>query len=221
MDVVAKDARNGRVRAEDGFGVLQWMRSFGVAPDIITFNTLVDVCAKSAMGGRAKARHGQRVIDLMRDEGISPDAVTVTGILNLAKADGSRGAVDYARAIFDECPPECKNERAFTALIGALSRVQLHDEAVEALRVAREGGLEPNCYMFNAAMGACVTPSAVLEIYSEMQSCGVGGDDVTARIIEMARNGGLSTRRPVMPDDPQLKPHSAKPRSFKNGLVNL
>ena len=50
---------------QDGFGVLDWMRSFGVAPDTITFNTLMDVCAKAALSGRAKARHGQKVLDLM------------------------------------------------------------------------------------------------------------------------------------------------------------
>jgi hypothetical protein len=41
------------------------MGSFGVAPDTITFNTLMDVCAKAALSGRAKARHGQKVLDLM------------------------------------------------------------------------------------------------------------------------------------------------------------
>ena len=45
--------------------MLDWMRSFGVAPDTITFNTLMDVCAKAALSGRAKARHGQKVLGMM------------------------------------------------------------------------------------------------------------------------------------------------------------
>jgi hypothetical protein len=41
------------------------------------------------------------------------------------------------RAVFDHSERECKNERAYTALIGALSRVRMHDEAVATLKVCK------------------------------------------------------------------------------------
>ena len=39
--------------------------------------------------------------------------------------------------------------------------------------MARDNGIKPNGFMFNAAMGACEAPDDVLRMFDDMSKCGV------------------------------------------------
>ncbi len=56
---------------DKAFAVLEHMRQAGVAPDVWTYNTLLNACAKSAAASRRVPRKGVRVLELMRDAGLS------------------------------------------------------------------------------------------------------------------------------------------------------
>ena len=47
------------------------------------------------------------------------------------------------------------------------------------------------------------------------------GDQVTQRLVQRARSGAPSPRKPVMPDDPLLRAHSSVRKGAKDGFVNL
>ncbi len=73
----------------------------------------------------------------------------------MAKADGSLEALRAAEEVFTRMPRRQRDTYTYTVMMALLGRAGLPGRALEGLEDARQHGVGPNMYMYNAAIGAC------------------------------------------------------------------
>ncbi|XP_050236986.1 putative pentatricopeptide repeat-containing protein At1g02420 [Mercurialis annua] len=119
------------------------MREFGVKPDVVSYNSLIDVYCK----GR-EIEKAYRVIDEMKGEDISPDVITYTSVIG---GLGLMGQPDKARDLLKEmkeygCYPDVA---AYNAVIRNYCIAKRLGDASSLMDEMASKGLDPNATTYN------------------------------------------------------------------------
>ncbi|CAN0899273.1 Putative pentatricopeptide repeat-containing protein At1g02420 [Linum grandiflorum] len=119
------------------------MKEFGVAPDVVSYNSLIDVYCK---GGELKKAY--EMVEKMRDEDIPPDVITYTSIIG---GLGLAGQPDKARNVLKEmkeygCYPDVA---AYNAVIRNYCIAKRLADAHALVHEMEAKGLTPNSTTYN------------------------------------------------------------------------
>ena len=178
LDCVGREALMGRASARDAIAVVEYMLSVGHGPGTSTYNRLMSVAARTATHSKGSMQDGKAILALMEDDEVPLSPVSLSALIQLARADGSKNAVAQAWELFRASPPSIRNERVFTVMTSALNRAGQKNTALTMLDIAKDQGLQPNTFMFNAAMGAARESGDIDLLWEQMQTSGIKADSV-------------------------------------------
>lgn len=187
MNICAKSTKAGaRVPAgggtwglDEGLQVLRSMSEDGLEADVVTYTALLETCIASLRGTTETVEHCTMILTMMRNAGLQPNAVSYTALITAAKVDGNPKSVVLAEELFYQLPPNQRNGRMYTAMIGALARVGRVQDALKVFEEAKEM-IEPDAIMYSAIMTAVAAdPRKVKKLHDEMRMRGIQDDDVT------------------------------------------
>jgi len=150
-------------------------REGGVAPDVVSFNSLIAAFARSGSPDRARAWIGR-----MRSWGIAPDVCSYTtviaGFARAGEPDRAREVMSELQAAASVSPSVVPDVCAYSALVEAYARVGRPTEAAHWLGAARRAGVEPNVVTFGSvAKGHAVAGDfeAAHGVLDQMEAAGV------------------------------------------------
>jgi len=194
IKVVAEEALMGTATAQQGLDTLNSIRAWIKRKPLKAslYNKALSCVAKAAANSNGSVEHGLEILDIMAEDGVGLSAVSLSSFIQIAKADHNASAVEAAWEVYASAPQAIKSQRVVTMMISCLARAGQRKRARSTLEEAIDCGLVPNCYMFNAAMGACSKPEQVFELHSRMQIAGIEGDAVTQKYLRLAKKGKLA-----------------------------
>ena len=193
LKMCADDCGNGELAAR----VMGLLRQTGVAPDRITYNTLLDVCAKSAARRGVDAFvEGLELMDTMVGDGIAPDLVSYNSLLNTAakgaaapgNAEWSANGLKVLAMMQDKgLSPDVNS---YNVLIDACAQAASArgsrgrvEEGMLVLTRMRDAGIEPDIISYNSLLNTCAKAAGVWGSVSVSQA---------SRIIEMMQGDGVA-----------------------------
>lgn len=142
----------------------------GVAPTIVTFNTLLGAYASQGLHTEAL-----KVFGLIVKAGFEPDVVSYSSLLN---AFGKSGHPEKAQEVLDLMKKRSRrpNLVTFNGLVDAYAAAGKYEQARELLHDMAEARIEPNavtiCSLFAAcARGRC--PEKVKDVFHEARVRGI------------------------------------------------
>ncbi|EKX50647.1 hypothetical protein GUITHDRAFT_135264 [Guillardia theta CCMP2712] len=186
---------------DEGMEVLKMMAEDNLLGDVVTYTALLETCMSSlrTRGISQVIEHGKMIFSMMKDANITPNTVSYTALINAAKAEGSPKAVLMAHELFLEMDPKERNERTYTAMIGAFARVGRFEDALKVFEESKKY-LQPDRIMYSAIMSALShEQSTVKRLHREMTEDGIVDDEVTAWQLKRAINGTERGRRERQP----------------------
>ncbi|CAI5966610.1 unnamed protein product [Closterium sp. NIES-65] len=119
-----------------------------VAPNIVTFNTIINACGKAGRAPDAEA-----TLHAMERTGMPPDGITFTALVD---AYGRTGDVERAEEAFQRMLQAGISPDVFsyTALMAAFGRAGLSDRVTETLAAMQRAGVPPNEVTFLTVLDA-------------------------------------------------------------------
>jgi pentatricopeptide repeat protein len=142
----------------------------GIAPSIVTFNTLLGAYASQGMHTEAL-----KVFGLIVKAGFEPDVVSYSSLLN---AFGKSGHPEKAQEVLELMKKRSRrpNLVTFNGLVDAYAAAGKYEQARELLHDMAEARIEPNvvtiCSLFAAcARGRC--PEKVKDVFHEAKIRGI------------------------------------------------
>ncbi|XP_024520045.1 pentatricopeptide repeat-containing protein At3g09040, mitochondrial isoform X1 [Selaginella moellendorffii] len=174
------------------FQIFQRMKLQGLAPDRITFVTVLDGCTATGDLSRGKLLHG-----FVLEAGLERNVMVGTSLI---KMYGKCGCVEDARRVFDKLA--LQDVVSWTSMI--MTYVQ-HDRCVEALELfhrMRPSGVLPNRITYATAISACAHVESMADgklIHSQVLEDGFESDVVVScAIVNMyGKCGSLEDAREV------------------------
>ena len=128
--------------------VLVEMRSLGLEPDVVSYNTLANAMSRAANG-----EGGRAVLKQMRSSGVRPDAVTYTSVI-ASSVDDWRAAVGLIEEM-EEAPGVEVGPQAYSHTLAALSRAGEWQRACDLVRTMCEADLLPTPTAVNLMLATC------------------------------------------------------------------
>ncbi|EFJ15155.1 hypothetical protein SELMODRAFT_328, partial [Selaginella moellendorffii] len=188
--LLAAFARDGQF--QQAFQIFQRMKLQGLAPDRITFVTVLDGCSAIGDLSRGKLLHG-----FVLEAGLERNVMVGTSLI---KMYGKCGCVEDARRVFDKLA--LQDVVSWTSMI--MTYVQ-HDRCVEALELfhrMRPSGVLPNRITYATAISACAHVESMADgklIHSQVLEDGFESDVVVScAIVNMyGKCGSLEDAREV------------------------
>ncbi|CAM9576390.1 unnamed protein product, partial [Hapterophycus canaliculatus] len=154
------------------------MHAWGVAPNQMSFNTVMDAYAR-----QGNVQNVVKIYNYMQGEGIPPDVITTT---ILVKAQVSSGDVDAgARTLIEMMKSSNLKDKLdafpFNTIIKGLMKTLEWEKAMDLFRGMRYNNVKPNLMTFNtliAGLNRARVPTIALELYEEMMRMGGVAPDV-------------------------------------------
>jgi pentatricopeptide repeat protein len=143
---------------DEAMGLLERMVENGLAPNTITFNTLITVCAKARPAARVDEAMG--LLGRMTESGLVPDAITFTSLITACANAHPAARVDEAMGLLDRMAETgvAPDTVTFTSLIMACANASpaaRMDDAMILLDRMVENGFAPNEYTLPALLKCC------------------------------------------------------------------
>mmetsp|Transcript_36864 Transcript_36864/g.83129 ORF Transcript_36864/g.83129 Transcript_36864/m.83129 type:complete len:375 (-) Transcript_36864:33-1157(-) len=211
---------------DEGMQVLKMMADDNLLGDVVTYTALLETCMTSlrTRGITQVIEHGKMIFSMMKDAEIEPNTVSYTALINAAKLEGSPKAVNMAQELFLEMDQKQRNERTYTAMIGAFARVGRFEDALKVFEEARSH-LKPDRILYSAIMSALShEQSTVKRLHKEMTDDGIIDDEVTAwqlkkasRVNERGRKGRQQPGALQKVKDKKYMPAWVKAKRKKSG----
>uniref|UniRef100_A0A803L465 Uncharacterized protein n=1 Tax=Chenopodium quinoa TaxID=63459 RepID=A0A803L465_CHEQI len=159
-------------------GVLTEMLESNIAPNVVTYNTLVDMFCKD---GNVVEAEAEAILRHMTDKGVAPDIITYNALL-----DGYclRGQMRDAKKLLhtmaqNGCEP---NQVSFSTMINGYVKLKNIDKAFTVLENMFQKGLSPNVVTYSTLIdGLCKANRLTLawKLFTDMQAHGVTPDVFT------------------------------------------
>ena len=127
--------------------VFDRMRDDGVAPDLVTYNTLIDACIDAQEPAEA-----WNVLREISQSGLKPDVVTYTTLLKYFVQVGDNSATQWVIAEMDTDPLMVQDVGVYNCLINAYARQGDMCRANEALRAMEEKKIAPNIATYGSLL---------------------------------------------------------------------
>ncbi|KJX98952.1 hypothetical protein TI39_contig380g00002 [Zymoseptoria brevis] len=135
-----------------------WGRTFGIEPDLITYNTLMNIAMR-----HSKANDALKILQRMRERGIEPDSTTWTVLLTALFQGGFLDGLDHAAqekkvfGLLDTLTSESDNfsfdVKAYALIIDRLLKVHSNVSAASAvLNHMLENGRQPTPHIYTILM---------------------------------------------------------------------
>lgn len=162
-----------------------------IAPDVVSYNTLIDGCILVDDSAGAFAYFNE-----MRSRGIAPSKISYT---TLMKAFALSGQPKLANKVFDEMlkDPRVKVDRiAWNMLIEGYCRLGLLEEAKKIVERMRESGFHPNVATYGSlanAISLARKPGEALLLWNEVKE--------RCRLKKVGEDHNSSSPPPLKPDE--------------------
>ncbi|KAI5018484.1 hypothetical protein ZWY2020_043372 [Hordeum vulgare] len=167
-------------RFDAAYDVVLWMTDNGVAPDVVTYSTLI--CGLCSAGRVAEALG---VLDLMLEEGCHPNAHTYTPIMH---AYCTAGMIHEAKKLLESmiaagCAP---STATYNVLIKALCKAGAFEEVEVLLEESSSKGWTPDTITYSTYMDGLCRSGRVdksFALVDRMLSKGLHPNEVTLNIL--------------------------------------
>ncbi|MCO5591042.1 hypothetical protein L7F22_045018 [Adiantum nelumboides] len=132
-------------RDKETLQLFEEMQEAGIAPDGLSFASVLSVCANQ--GALAE---GKRLHEVFKGRGFQPDQVVGSALVSLY---GKCGSLQEAKEVFDTFP-EC-DVVIWNALITALSQNGQGEEVLELFNIMQKRTIKPTGVTFIGVLSAC------------------------------------------------------------------
>lgn len=149
--LMAAYAQHGH--SKEALQLFEQMQREGVAPNKITFVSILDAYASKEVLDKAKQIHAR-----IKHSGFDSDVVVATAILNMY---GKCGSPSDAQRMFDEMPE--RNVVSWNAMISAYAQHGHGKQALELFDLMLQKGLNPDKVTFISMFSACASQGALSE----------------------------------------------------------
>lgn len=170
----------------------------GCAPNLVTYNIMIDAYARTGQWARAV-----EVLDSIARQGLIPEARTYNSIISACgKASQPAAAAQvYERMLVDGVEP---TSTTYTSVISAFGRVGKVDEAFRVYRDMAARGCEANVITYSSLISVCERAGRVelaLKLFDEMRESGVRPNVVTYNaIVSACAHAGMWQRAAELVD---------------------
>ncbi|KAM0936897.1 putative tetratricopeptide-like helical domain superfamily [Dioscorea sansibarensis] len=166
----------GEKRAMEADKVVDEMVRLGLAPDEVTYNTIMNGYCKEGDVHRALVAHAE-----MMRRGLKPNVVTYTLLIDaMCKAGNLKKAMEFVEQMRER--EIGLNEVTYTALVDGFCKKGFLDDAVVVLNEMKMSGILPSVVCYNALVHGYCELGRMLEaegIVREMEGNGLRLDKVT------------------------------------------
>ncbi|KAH7445986.1 hypothetical protein KP509_01G031300 [Ceratopteris richardii] len=131
---------------EKAFDYYEQMRQEGVAPDIVTFASILKACGNTGAAEKGEEIHSEIVQGGFLDQG----NVLAGSVIDMY---ARCGAFDKAHAVFDKL--STRDIVSWTALLAGYAHVGKHNTMFDLLKNMLKEGVEPNLVTFFVVLNAC------------------------------------------------------------------
>jgi pentatricopeptide repeat protein len=159
-------------RVDEAMRLVIRMKKAGVAPNVVTFNTLISACANA----KPASRVGDAMVLLgqMEEAGLVPDDVTFNTLITACANAKSATCVDDAMALLKrmEAAGVVPDVFTFTALITACAKANPTarvDDAMKLFKQMNVEGVTPNVRTFTALITACANAESTERVDDAMK----------------------------------------------------
>ncbi|XP_050210386.1 pentatricopeptide repeat-containing protein At5g02860 [Mercurialis annua] len=169
-------------------GLVDGMKSSGVAPDDYTYNTLISCCRRGSLYEEAA-----RVFEEMKMSGFSPDKVTYNALLDVyGKSRRPKEAMEVLKEM--ESNGFSPSIVTYNSSISAYARDGLLKEAMELKMQMVENGIKPDVFTYTTLLSGfekAGMDEPAMRIFEEMRAAGCKPNICTFNaLIKMHGNRG-------------------------------
>uniref|UniRef100_A0A0D9WG69 Pentacotripeptide-repeat region of PRORP domain-containing protein n=1 Tax=Leersia perrieri TaxID=77586 RepID=A0A0D9WG69_9ORYZ len=167
-------------RFDAAYEVVRWMVANGVAPDVVTYSTLI-----SGLCGAGQVAEALGVLDLMLEEGCRPNAHTYTPIMH---AYCTRGRIHEAKRLLSTMIAGgfAPSTVTYNVLVKGLCKVGAFKEVDALLEESSAKGWEPDAITYSSYMDGLCKAGRIDESFAlvdKMLSNGLQPNEVTLNIL--------------------------------------
>uniref|UniRef100_J3M6V6 Pentacotripeptide-repeat region of PRORP domain-containing protein n=1 Tax=Oryza brachyantha TaxID=4533 RepID=J3M6V6_ORYBR len=165
---------------DSAYGVVHWMGANGVAPDVVTYSTLI-----SGLCSAGQVAEALGVLDLMLEEGYQPNAHTYTPIMHAYCASGRMHEAKRLlnTMITSGCVP---STATYNVLVEALCKVRAFKEVDALLEESSAKGWAPDAITYSSYMDGLCKAGRIdksFALVEKMLSNGLQPNEVTLNIL--------------------------------------
>ena len=169
--------------------VVKWGRAYGIEPDLITYNALLNYCLRKNQADEATV-----IMERMRAAGVEPDSTTWTVLLSavfqggfidgLDPAEQQAKVLSFIRSATDSAGKQMIDEQGYALIIDRLLKKHNNPAAASAvLYDMLAQGLRPNKHIYTILLSSYFqrTPpdvEAIEELWRRMQHDGAAGPEI-------------------------------------------
>jgi pentatricopeptide repeat protein len=142
------------------FELFEDMQGRGIAPDRLTFSSILSMCANQGL-----LFEGKRIQELFKNRGFQPDKVVGSALISLY---GKCGSLTEAEDVFNSMPEQ--DVVLWNSLITAFSQNGQGEYALELFRRMQRKQIRPSSITFISVLSACSHVGLLDEAYHHFAS---------------------------------------------------
>ncbi|KAH7294331.1 hypothetical protein KP509_28G067300 [Ceratopteris richardii] len=132
-------------RDKEALQLFEEMQETGIAPDRLTFTSVLSACA--TQGALAE---GKRIHEIFRSRGYEPDQIVGSSLVSLY---GKCGSLTEAKEVFNSVPEQ--DVVIWNALITAFSQNGYGEQVLELFNTMQKSNIKPTGVTFISVLSAC------------------------------------------------------------------